>query len=154
MRAWKVTQKSPRIAQCSLIWMASRIVIKPTWENLSYAFASINLQITEGEFVTVVGPYVRTTLLNTMVGLLRSVTGRVLLNIEGQIRGWADIRAVPRPRGARTSILLAWRDTEANFRLPLEIAGRGATEMMRVKELIVLVGRLFLLLFGKFPRRV
>ena len=83
-----------------------------------HALADINVDVGEGEFVTVVGPSGcgKTTLLRILGGLLRRTSGEVLLAgspVDGPRR---DIGIV-----FQNPILLPWRTVLGNVMLPAEV---------------------------------
>jgi len=84
------------------------------------ALDSIDLDVTEGEFVTIVGPSGcgKSTLLNLIVGLLRSSAGRI--NFRG-----ARIDGICTKIGYVTQKdnLLPWRTLIENVEIALEIRG-------------------------------
>jgi len=88
------------------------------------ALAPTNLDVGEGEFVSIVGPSGcgKTTLLRAVAGLLEPTGGTIALLGETP-------RASQRARQiglvAQEPGLLPWRTVEQNVRLPLEVTGRG-----------------------------
>ena len=102
------------------------------------ALESINLDIAEGEFVTIVGPSGcgKSTMLNLIVGLLRASSGRITF------RG-APIDGICTKIGYVTQKdnLLPWRTLVENVEIALEIRGvDGATRRSRAREFIERVG--------------
>lgn len=106
--------------------------------RLVQALAPVDLEIGEGEFITIVGPSGcgKSTLLNIIVGLLRPTRGRVLF------------RGRP-PAGVNTSIgyvpqhdyLFPWRTLHENVEFPLEVRREAPeTRRARAAELIAQVG--------------
>ncbi|HMA81560.1 MAG TPA: ABC transporter ATP-binding protein [Candidatus Binatia bacterium] len=93
------------------------------------ALGSIDLDIAEGEFVTIVGPSGcgKSTLLNLIVGLLRSSSGRIAF------RG-APIDGICTKIGYVTQKdnLLPWRTLTENVEIALEI--RGVEEAPRRRQ--------------------
>jgi NitT/TauT family transport system ATP-binding protein len=100
------------------------------------ALDDINLEVGEGEFVTVVGPSGcgKTTLLKILGGLLPLSSGSVRLNGTPVDEPRRDIAVV-----FQTPVLLPWRTVLENVMLPMEIQGRPRDEA-RARELIDLVG--------------
>jgi len=102
------------------------------------ATRDINVQIHEGEIVTIVGPSGcgKTTMLNLVAGLLKPSTGAV--HYRGEL-----ISAINGRTGYMTQSdhLLPWRDVASNIAVPLEIGNVARSERRRrVEELIDLVG--------------
>ena len=102
------------------------------------ALESINLDIAEGEFVTIVGPSGcgKSTMLNLIVGLLRASSGRITF------RG-APIDGICTKIGYVTQKdnLLPWRTLVENVEIALEIRGvDGGTRRSRAREFIERVG--------------
>jgi len=89
------------------------------------ALDSIDLNITEGEFVTIVGPSGcgKSTLLNLIVGLIRSSSGRIAFRGE-------PINGISTKIGYVTQKdnLLPWRTLIENVEIALEIRGVDANE--------------------------
>ncbi len=103
-----------------------------------HALADINVDVGEGEFVTVVGPSGcgKTTLLRILGGLLRRTGGEVRLAgsaVDGPRR---DIGIV-----FQNPILLPWRTVLDNTMLPAEVLGlpRGKYRE-RARDLLKMVG--------------
>src|SRR5574341_375778 len=103
-----------------------------------HALADINVDVREGEFVTVVGPSGcgKTTLLKILGGLLRRTSGEVLLAgspVDGPRR---DIGIV-----FQNPILLPWRTVLANAMLPAEVLGLPRERYTeRARDLLKMVG--------------
>src|SRR5580704_9156463 len=98
------------------------------------ATRDINVQIHEGEIVTIVGPSGcgKTTMLNLVAGLLKPSTGAV--HYRGEL-----ISAINGRTGYMTQSdhLLPWRDVASNIAVPLEIGNVARSERRRrVEELI------------------
>jgi len=89
------------------------------------ALAPIDLQVDEGETVTLLGPSGcgKTTLLRLIAGLEAATTGEILVNgmTAEQARRRKQIGFVP-----QSPALLPWRTVEANARLLLDV-NRGAS---------------------------
>jgi len=102
------------------------------------ALSEINLDIRQGEFVSVLGPSGcgKSTLLKIIAGLLTRSSGRLLLNgtpIEGPRREMGIVFQDP--------VLLPWRTVLENALLPAEVLGLNMKESTaRAHELIRLVG--------------
>jgi len=99
---------------------------------------NVNVEIHEGEIVTIVGPSGcgKSTMLNLVAGLLKPTTGTVTYRDS-------RIEVVNRSTGYMTQSdhLLPWRTVEKNIAVPLEIRGDPREfKQRRVKELMQLVG--------------
>lgn len=102
------------------------------------AVRSINLQVGQGEFITLVGPSGcgKSTLLNMAAGLFQPTTGKVYYRDQ-------VVTAINRRVGYMTQVdhLLPWRTIAGNIAIPLEIAGRSRKEIAsEIDRLITLVG--------------
>ncbi len=103
-----------------------------------HALSDINVDVGEGEFVTVVGPSGcgKTTLLRILGGLLRRTSGDVLLTgspVDGPRR---DIGIV-----FQNAILLPWRTVLENVMLPAEVLGLPREKYReRALDLLKMVG--------------
>lgn len=102
------------------------------------ALEGIDLNIAEGEFVTIVGPSGcgKSTLLNLIVGLLRSSSGQITFN-------GARIDGICTKIGYVTQKdnLLPWRTLRENVEIALEIRGvDGNARRARAQEFIERVG--------------
>ncbi len=101
------------------------------------ALKDVNLQISSGEFVSIVGPSGcgKTTFLNAVDGLLKISCGRLML--DGKlITGPGKDRAMV----FQMASLLPWRTVMGNVMYGLELQGRNKKEAKeRVEELIRLV---------------
>ena len=102
------------------------------------AVEGVNLEIAQGEFVTMVGPSGcgKSTILNIVSGLMPPTEGRVEVNGK-------PVRGVTRDVGYVTQQhnLMPWRTLIDNVSFPLEIAGVSRAERYRrAEELIGLVG--------------
>lgn len=93
------------------------------------ALDSIDLDVAEGEFVTIVGPSGcgKSTLLNLIVGLLRSSSGRITFRGERIDGICTKIGYV-----TQKDNLLPWRTLVANVEIALEIRGVGADERRKL----------------------
>ena len=106
--------------------------------EIVHALSNINLDISEGEFVSVVGPSGcgKSTLLKILSGLLAKTSGLVTLNntaIEGPRNDVGIVFQDP--------VLLLWRTVLQNTLLPSEILNLDSeVTIKRAKELIYLVG--------------
>jgi len=99
---------------------------------------SINVDIQQGQVVTIVGPSGcgKSTLLNMVAGLFAPTEGQVLYS--GQ-----PVKGINGRTGYMTQSdhLLPWRDVVGNIAVPLEIRGVGKAERQaRIRELVALVG--------------
>jgi len=102
------------------------------------ALDSVDLNIGEGEFVTIVGPSGcgKSTLLNLIVGLLRSTVGRIVFRgnlIDGICTQIGYV--------TQKDNLFPWRTLVANVEIALEIRGIDkSARRRRAEELIERVG--------------
>src|SRR3989440_2292380 len=102
------------------------------------ALAGVNLQVMDGEFVSIVGPSGcgKTTFLSVVDGLIAASAGRIL--VDGQV--------VTRPGPDRAVVfqdasLLPWRTVLGNVLYGLECLGIGARAANeRASHFIALVG--------------
>lgn len=92
----------------------------------------IDLQIREGEIVSLVGPSGcgKSTLLRLISGVLAPTAGEIRVFGQKEIPGWSGLSFVP-----QDSLLLPWRTALANVRLPLELRGD------RLRNRLMSVGR-------------
>lgn len=102
------------------------------------ALKPVDLQITEGSFISLVGPSGcgKTTLLNIIAGLLPPTSGQV--RFEGEI-----VSEPSRDMGVmfQKPVLLPWRSVEKNVLLPGEVFGLDMNEVReRVAETLDMVG--------------
>tara|TARA_Y100000814_G_scaffold192746_1_gene141406 strand:- start:563 stop:1333 length:771 start_codon:yes stop_codon:yes gene_type:complete len=106
--------------------------------EIVHALSNINLDISEGEFISVVGPSGcgKSTLLKILSGLLAKTSGVATLNntaIEGPRNDVGIVFQDP--------VLLLWRTVLQNTLLPSEILNLDSeVTIKRAKELINLVG--------------
>lgn len=101
------------------------------------ALRDVNLEIGEGEFVTIVGPSGcgKSTLLNLVAGLEQPTTGWVEMDGR-QIRGPGADRIVV----FQDAALFPWLDVEGNAEFGLRVAGVPRSERnRRVREYLKLV---------------
>jgi len=113
-------------------------------KNISHFFNSlhvlddINLEIKEGEFISIVGPSGcgKTTLLKILGGLLSPTSGE--LDIKGNS---IDVALKRRDFGFvfQNPVLLPWRNVLQNIELPLEVIG-DKTPFAESEKLLELVG--------------
>ncbi len=112
-----------------------------TYPNGTHALQPVDLNIRDGEFVTLLGPSGcgKSTLLKMIAGLLEPSEGRILL--------WR--KPVPQldATGRRMSFvfqeptLMPWARVDANLRLPLELADMPAAQSdPKVADALALVG--------------
>ena len=102
------------------------------------ALSNFNLDIAQGEFVSIVGPSGcgKSTFLNIVLGLIEPASGVIQLN-GTRISGPGQERAMVFQEFG----LLPWRSVTANVELGLELKGvSSAKRAARAKELINLVG--------------
>jgi NitT/TauT family transport system ATP-binding protein len=106
--------------------------------NSIHALADINLQISAGEFVSVVGPSGcgKTTLLKILAGILDRSSGVVEMqgrSLSGPSRELGVVFQAP--------VLLPWRTVLQNVMVPVEVQRRDrATFGARARQLIAMVG--------------
>jgi NitT/TauT family transport system ATP-binding protein len=102
------------------------------------ALQNINLQVREGEFISLVGPSGcgKSTLLKITAGLLSATRGRVTLDGEPIVGPRRDIGLM-----FQTATLFPWRTVKRNIMLPFDIAKDKTTDReARVTEVLDLVG--------------
>lgn len=106
--------------------------------NSLHVLDDINLQVKEGEFISVVGPSGcgKTTLLKILGGLLSPIRGE--LSVKGNS---IDVAVKRRDFGFvfQNPVLLPWRNVLQNIELPLEVIG-DRTPFAESEKLIDLVG--------------
>src|SRR5215469_262760 len=130
--------QSPSTGHHALIVSIDRLSM--TYRGGVPALAGVNLNVAEGEFISLVGPSGcgKSTLLRIVAGLVQPTGGRVLV-------------AGAAPREARRQVrvsfvfqdatLLPWRSAERNVALPLEIAHAPAPDRARrVRSTLEMVG--------------
>ena len=115
--------------------------VEKVYGNGTHALRPVDLQIRQGEFVTLLGPSGcgKSTLLKMIAGLEQPSDGRLLL--------WRKPVA-HLPETDRTlsyvfqeATLMPWHSVHRNVRLPLELAGVPAREAdERVRDALALVG--------------
>jgi NitT/TauT family transport system ATP-binding protein len=103
------------------------------------ALEGINLDIPDGEFVSLIGPSGcgKSTLLRVIGDLIEPTRGEVVVNGKpaGRARRDRDYGMV-----FQAPVLMEWRTVEENVKLPLEILGRGGAERTRrAREMLDLV---------------
>ena len=112
-----------------------------TYPNGTQALLPVNLQVQEGEFITLLGPSGcgKSTLLKMVAGLLASSDGRILT--------WRKPVEQIESTGHRLSFvfqeatLMPWASVMANVRLPLDLAGQARSiSEPRVRTALKLVG--------------
>ena len=102
------------------------------------ALGMVDLQVREGEFVTLLGPSGcgKSTLLRMVGGLLQPSTGRVRLWPESST-------ATSRKRLTfvfQSPTLMPWASVEGNVRLPLDLTHAGADTEPKIQSALELVG--------------
>lgn len=132
------TRPSGATPLISIQSMTVRYEIERTGETLT-AVEDVNLDVYEGEFVTVLGPSGcgKTTVMNVVAGLVKATEGRVL--IDGHpVTGPGPDRAVV----FQDYALLPWRSVFDNVKFGLEMQKELRTGEWkdRVREAIELVG--------------
>jgi len=118
--------------------------IKHSYNSLS-VLDNISLQITEGEFISIIGPSGcgKTTLLKILGGLLLPFHGNIIVKNNS-----LDVAVKRRDFGFifQNPVLLPWRTVLQNIELPLEIIG-DQTPLKESEKLLELLG---LKDFGKY----
>jgi NitT/TauT family transport system ATP-binding protein len=114
------------------------------------ALIDINIDVKEGEFLSIVGPSGcgKSTLLNIIAGLLRPTTGEI--SLDGQL-----LRGINSKIGYITQKdnLLPWRTTRQNIEIGLEL--RGIPRSERKSQAIELINRVGLAGFeDHFPNEL
>ncbi|HJR93009.1 MAG TPA: ABC transporter ATP-binding protein [Acidimicrobiia bacterium] len=132
---------TPRDAHEPLIEVRDLTVAYPLGGDGSYVVAldSIDFDVREGEFVTILGPSGcgKTTLLNVIAGLVKPTLGAVKMRGEAITKPGPD-RAVVFQEHA----LFPWRTVWNNIRYGIEMQGsdRQAERDARIAEVVKLVG--------------
>jgi len=114
------------------------LIFKPKNREPVTAVKDFNLQVSKGEFVSIVGPSGcgKSTFLNILLGLIKPDAGDLLFK-GTRITGPSQERAMVFQEFG----LLPWRTVAANIELGLELKGIPAAQRTeRSKELIKLVG--------------
>jgi NitT/TauT family transport system ATP-binding protein len=102
------------------------------------ALTNVDLDIADGEFVTVVGPSGcgKTTLLKILAGIMRSSSGNVMLNGVPVEKPSRDVGVV-----FQQPILLPWRTVLTNMLLPVELQHRDRlAHLARARQYLLLAG--------------
>jgi NitT/TauT family transport system ATP-binding protein len=103
-----------------------------------HALQNVDLQIREGEFVTVVGPSGcgKSTLLKILAGILRRSSGSVRLHdrdVDGPSREIGVVFQAP--------VLLPWNTVLQNVMLPVDLQHRDRSQyLQRARDLLALLG--------------
>ena len=112
-----------------------------TYDNGTQALRPVDLEIAEGEFVTLLGPSGcgKSTLLKLVAGMMEPSDGRVQLwrrpvrQLEDSGRKLAFVFQSP--------TLMPWASVQANVRLPLDLAGVARADAdARVRDALAQVG--------------
>jgi NitT/TauT family transport system ATP-binding protein len=116
-----------------------------TKRGSTHALSDINLTISDGEFVSLIGRSGcgKTTLLRTLAGLLSPTTGEVLVEGKSLWNGSKVDSSVVSQLGIvfQEANLFPWYTVADNIALPLRLRGDGAKERRdRARELAELVG--------------
>src|SRR4051794_9735613 len=115
-----------------------------TYPDGTHALQPVDLEIAEGEFVTLLGPSGcgKSTLLKMIAGLLQPSDGRLLLwrnpvaQLDSAAAGGRKLAFV-----FQAPTLMPWASVQTNVRLPLDLAGVSRTEAdARVADALKLVG--------------
>lgn len=147
MRRWAPTKgsetamppPSPNPSSRALIEVDGLTVRYTSKARTTTAVQDVNLEIREGEFVTVLGPSGcgKTTVMNVIAGLVSASEGTVL--VDGvPVTGPGPDRAVV----FQDYALMPWRTVEANVRFGFEMHQKmsSAASADKVAEAIALVG--------------
>jgi len=107
--------------------------------NQTVALQDIQLEIEQGEFISLIGPSGcgKSTLLRIIGDLITPSNGTVLVNGKP-----AEKARLDRDYGIvfQAPVLFDWRSVEKNVQLPLEIMGKSATERVaRANQMLELV---------------
>ncbi|MDF2114131.1 ABC transporter ATP-binding protein [Roseiarcaceae bacterium H3SJ34-1] len=103
-----------------------------------HALADVNLDIEEGEFVSIVGPSGcgKTTLLKILTGVLSRSSGDILIagsRLSGPSREIGVVFQAP--------VLLPWRTVIENVMVPIQVQKRDRAEFeSRARRLLAMVG--------------
>ncbi|TXT39305.1 MAG: NitT/TauT family transport system ATP-binding protein [Comamonadaceae bacterium] len=108
-------------------------VVYPTADSPVHALANIDLNILEGEFVSLIGPSGcgKTTLMRVIADLEQISAGQVLVNgvtpHEARLaRAYGYVFQAP--------ALFPWRTVLANVTLPLQIQGRTSSDAKKIAQ--------------------
>lgn len=134
--------ESPNPALSASTTLAVEVLsAEKTYPNGTQALQPVNLNIAQGEFVTLLGPSGcgKSTLLKMVAGLLEPTDGRLLL-WRKPVQQLADSgRKVAFVFQSPT--LMPWASVQTNVRLPLDLAGLARKEAdARVADALALVG--------------
>jgi NitT/TauT family transport system ATP-binding protein len=103
-----------------------------------HALTNLNLEINEGEFLSIVGPSGcgKSTLLKLIVGLLPITQGQILFYDEPVRRPRTDVGMV-----FQEAVLLPWRTIKQNVMFPIEILRKNDRDYSKdADELLTTVG--------------
>ncbi|MCS7282221.1 MAG: ABC transporter ATP-binding protein [Anaerolineae bacterium] len=124
---------STPVLQVERLYMAYR---RP--EGWLEVLRDLSFQVAEGEFVTVIGPSGcgKTTLLRLIAGLIRPVSGQILLRGNPVFQPSREVGFV-----FQQPALLPWRTALENVALPLEVDGCSRKEaLQKARALLRWVG--------------
>ncbi len=134
------THESPDAAARLAVRAAGVGKVFPTKGGEVVALTEVDLEVAEGEFVSLIGPS----------GCGKSTLLRLIADLDGATSGTLEIFGKPAARARadqdygiafQQSGLLPWRTVAANIGLPLELHGSGrAQRAARIAELAELVG--------------
>lgn len=113
-------------------------MVFPGREREVEVLRDVSIRVNDGSFVSVVGPSGcgKSTLLRIVAGLLKPVSGRVLINGQPVTKSGRDRGMV-----FQDDSLLPWRTTMDNITFGLQIAGQSKQERNEVgQRLVNLVG--------------
>jgi NitT/TauT family transport system ATP-binding protein len=111
--------------------------VRRTFANGVVALERLSLEVWPGEFVSLLGPSGcgKSTALRIIAGLSEPTSGKV---------EWLDADAANAPRRIgfvfQEPTLMPWATVAANVRLPLKLAGLGASAQARVDAALARVG--------------
>ncbi len=99
-----------------------------TFGSVRRALAGVDLDVTQGEFVALIGASGcgKTTLLNVIAGLVSATQGTVMVGGRPPAAGRSDICYV-----LARDALLPWRTVQGNVEYGLELSGVGREERAR-----------------------
>jgi NitT/TauT family transport system ATP-binding protein len=106
--------------------------------NEIHALKDIDLDIRNGEFISIVGPSGcgKTTLLKILAGILQRSSGEVVMNGRGLSGPSRELGVV-----FQAPVLLPWRTVLQNVMVPVEVQHRSRAEFTaRARALIAMVG--------------
>jgi NitT/TauT family transport system ATP-binding protein len=127
-----------RASSSATMWVRKLSKTYHTGRHSVLALDDIDLQIGEGEFISIVGPSGcgKSTLLKIMTGLIGGSFGEVLLRGTAVTGPRPDIGTV-----FQSPVLFPWRTVLDNVLLPIDVLRRSRSDYLpKAKELLGLVG--------------